>query len=120
MAKRIKIKPGKFQSKIGLFVGIAFVILGVVMVIPTFGPFGILWTAVAGFIAFSHFKNAFTDEGIATHEIVVDDDQPYSHSSGYGEDDIETKLKKLESLYNQGLITGDEYDEKRKQILDEF
>ena len=27
---------------------------------------------------------------------------------------------KLDSLYNQGLITRDEYDEKRKQILNEI
>ena len=30
---------------------------------------------------------------------------------------IEGRLKKLDSLYNQGLITRDEYDEKRKQIF---
>lgn len=125
MARRIRVKPGKAQSKIGLIVGIAFVILGVVVVIPIFGPFGILWTAVAGFIAFSHYKNAYSEEGMPTHEIIIDDnDNSYysgtSTDASYDGEDIEAKLKKLESLYNQGLITGEEYDEKRKQILDEF
>lgn len=63
--------------------------------------FGILWTAVAGFIAYSHYKNAFTNEGMATHEIVIDEnDDTYSAVSGTSDDeDIEVKLKKLESLY---------------------
>ena len=35
-------------------------------------------------------------------------------------EDIEQKLRKLDSLYQQGLITRDEYDSKRKEFLDEF
>ncbi len=111
-SKKIKVKPGKTQSKLGFFVGIAFVLIGCIVVIPIFGPFGILWTAVAGFITYSHYKNAYTDEGMATHEIVIDEDSE--------EEDIEAKLKKLESLYSQGLITQEEYQEKRKEFLQEF
>ena len=51
---------------------------------------------------------------LATHEIIFDgteDDE---------EEDIEQKLRKLDSLYQQGLITRDEYDSKRKEFLDEF
>ena len=59
--KRIKVKPGKTQSKIGFGVGIVFVLIGIFIVIPIFGTFGIFWTAVAGFIAFSHYRNGFTD-----------------------------------------------------------
>jgi hypothetical protein len=33
-------------------------------------------------------------------------------------DNIESKLKKLKSLFDQQLITQDEYDAKRKKILD--
>ena len=36
------------------------------------------------------------------------------------EEDIEAKLIKLNSLYDQRLITKEEYDEKRKELLDEF
>lgn len=121
--KRIKVKPGKTQSQFGFAVGIIFVIIGCVVVIPIFGPFGILWTIIAGFIAFSNYKNGFSDEGIATHEIVIEDDENYY--GGYTKDDtndgdIEEKLKKLESLYNQGLITREEYDGKRKELLERF
>lgn len=111
--KRVKVKPGKTQSKVGFAVGLIFVLIGLVVVIPTFGPFGILWTAVAAFIAYSHYKNGFTEEGFATHEIVIDDAEDES-------EDIEEKLKKLDSLYQQGLITREEYDSKRKEFLAEF
>ncbi len=117
--KKIKVKPGKFQSRIGLVVGIIFVLLGVVMVIPTFGVFGIFWTAVAAMIAFSNFKNAFSEEGAATHEIVIEDDGYEVRGYDHG-DDIEAKLIKLNSLYEQRLITREEYDEKRKALLDAF
>lgn len=117
--KRIKVKPGKTQSKIGFIVGIAFVLLGCFVVIPTFGPFGLLWTAVAGMIAFSHFKNGFSEDGIATHEIIIEDSEDVKQLLDDGED-IETKLIKLNSLYEQRLITKEEYDEKRKELLKEF
>lgn len=113
--KRIKVRPGKTQSKFGVIVGVVFILIGCFVVIPIFGPFGILWTAGAAFITYSHYKNAYTEDGMPTHEIVIDDND----SSNTGED-IEAKLKKLESLYNQGLITQEEYQKKRKEFLNEF
>ena len=41
-------------------------------------------------------------------------------SSNNDNNDIESKLKKLKSLFDQNLITKDEYDAKRKAILDEM
>lgn len=111
--KTVKVKPGKTQSKIGFVVGLAFVLIGFVVVIPSAGLFGVVWTAAAGFIAYTHFKNGFTDEGMATHEIVIDQSEEEP-------EDIEDKLKKLDSLYQQGLITREEYEGKRKVFLDEF
>ena len=35
-------------------------------------------------------------------------------------DDVEAKLAKLKDLYDKDLITLDEYEEKRKEILDSF
>lgn len=114
--KKIKIKPGKMQSKIGLIVGVLFVILGCVVVIPRAGLFGVVWTAVAGLITFTNFKNAFTDKGVATHEITIEDGADAATTY----EDIEEKLLKLNSLYDQRLITKEEYDEKRKELLDQF
>lgn len=117
--KKIKVKPGKTESKIGFIVGILFVILGVVVVIPIFGVFGIIWTGVAVMIAFTHYKNGFSDDGIATHEIIIEDGMDITERNVDGED-IEVKLMKLNSLYEQRLISKEEYDEKRKKLLDEF
>ena len=117
--KKIKVKPGKTQSKMGFIVGILFVILGVFVVIPTFGLFGLIWTGVAAMIAFTHYKNGFSDEGVATHEIIIEDGMEIPEKLN-AEEDIEAKLIKLNSLYDQRLITKEEYDEKRKELLNEF
>ena len=117
--KKIKVKPGKTQSKMGFIVGILFVIIGCFVAIPTFGLFGIIWTVDAGIIAFTHYKNGFSDEGVATHEIIIEDGMEIIERADDGED-IEAKLLKLNSLYEQRLITKEEYDEKRKELLKEF
>lgn len=117
--KKIKVKPGKTQSKMGFVVGILFVIIGCVVVIPTFGLFGVVWTGIAAMIAFSYYKNGFTKEGFSTHEIIIEDGVEVTNTYDDGED-IEAKLIKLNSLYEQRLITKEEYDEKRKELLKEF
>ena len=124
-AKRVKVKPGKAQSKMGFIVGLIFVGIGIFVAIPTFGLFGIFWTAIAVFIAYSHYKNGFTDEGFPTHEIIIDEDElsamrENGDSGDFAGDDIEARLKTLASLYDQGLITGEEYEAKRKEILEEI
>ena len=48
MAKKIHVRPSGTQSKAGFVVGIVFCLIGLVVVIPIFGPFGLLWTAAAG------------------------------------------------------------------------
>lgn len=125
--KKIKVKPGKAQSKIGFIASLLFVVIGIVIAIPTFGLFGIIWTGLAALIAFTEFKNGFSDEGITTHEIIIDDDKQDSSDTADAQNggndignDIEAKLIKLNSLYDQRLITREEYDEKRKELLDEF
>ena len=117
--KRIKVQPGKTQSKLGFGVGILFVLIGCFVAIPAFGPFGIIWTLIAGVIAFSNYKNGFSEDGLATHEIIIEDGMEITPSQESGED-IEAKLIKLNSLYDQRLITKEEYDEKRKELLDVF
>lgn len=110
MPKKIKVKPGKAQSQISMLFGIIFFLIGLVVVIPTFGLFGIIWTCGAAFIIYANYRNGFTDQPMATHEIIVEDEY----------ESIEEKLKKLDSLYNQRLITKEEYDKKRNEILNEI
>lgn len=128
--RRIKVKPGKTQSKFGFIVGIVFCIIGCVVVIPMAGLFGVLWTGIAVVITVMNYKNGFSDEGVATHEIIIDESEDSVERTFYTEEstrrtessgeDIEAKLKKLNSLYEQGLITASEFEAKRKELLDEF
>ena len=134
MSKRIHVRPGKGQSKVGFAVGILFCIVGVFFAIPTFGLFGIFWTAVAGWIAYSHYRNGFTDEPLDTHVIDIEDDGQNVTATRYGgyrsysyeEEErgssnlMEERLRKLQSLYDQSLITYEEYEQKKKEILDEL
>lgn len=117
--KRIKVKPGKMQSKLGFGVGILFVLIGCFVAIPAFGPFGIIWTLIACVITYSNYKNGFSEDGIATHEIIIEDGAEIIPVLEDAED-IEAKLIKLNSLYEQRLITKEEYEEKRKEFLREF
>ncbi len=148
MSKKIHVRPGKTQSKGGFIVGILFCIIGVFVAIPVFGLFGVVWTGVAVYITYVNYRNGFTDRGIASQVIEVEEDGQdvtvtkypgygsYSYhmeeeSQAYGErtssredasseEDVETRLKKLQRLYDQRLITYEEYEQKKKEILEDL
>ena len=132
MAKRIKVRPGKTQSKAGFVVGIIFCFIGLVVVVPVFGPFGLIWTGMAGWIAYINYRNGFTDRPISNQVIEIEDDGASAtvktgffkdvadtlNETGDEEKDVESRLRKLQSLYQQELITKEEYEKKRQEILD--
>ena len=115
MAKKIHVRPGKGQSKAGFIVGIAFCLIGLVVVVPTFGLFGILWTAVAGYITYVNYRNGFTDKKIDSHVIEIDESEEVQE-----EESVEERLKQLTNLYVQSLITREEYEQKKKEILEDL
>lgn len=133
MSKNIRIKPGKGASMVGMVTGIVFCIIGVLFVIPTFGLFGVFWTGVTLLIAIINGINAFSDRGISSYEISVDDvtgnrNTPESGGrtenatpSDHFHEDAEAIQKRLSAaaeLYHAGSITKEEYEEKRREILD--
>ena len=119
--KRIRVKPGRAQSKMGFFAGLLFCLIGVFMVIPIFGVFGIFWTLMAVIITALSGINAFSDKGMASHEIIIDEESRASESGDKGrKEDIESRLRIAEELYREGTITKDELDEKRREILKEI
>ena len=141
MSKKIHVRPSGAQSKAGFAVGIVFCLIGLLVAIPIFGPFGILWTAAAGWITYVNWRNGFSDKKIDSHVIEVEDSDPdnvtitshrgfgtsYTVSGGERKatnysngSDIEKRLKALQSLYDQCLITKDEYEEKKQEILKEL
>ena len=111
MKRSIRVKPGKAQSTMGFAVGLVFVGIGLLVVIPTFGVFGIFWTLIAVAITVTNGINAFGKKGVASHEIVVEDGAAGEEPSS------QQRLEEVRSLYDRGLITEEEYEAKRAEIL---
>lgn len=136
MAKRIRVKPSKAQSAAGMAGGVIFCLIGLAVVIPTFGLFGIAWTAIAVIITITNAVNLFTEKGIASSEIYIDEEdrsrkrgseRETQKDGGYGAggaagdaDEIGRRLDTVKNLYEQGVITKEEYDKKREEILKEL
>ncbi len=131
MSKRVRVKPGKGQSSVGFIAGLVFCFIGLFIVIPIFGIFGIFWTVVAVVITVSHGFNAFSDKGIVSHEIIIDDDDHnLEHDNNHDYDNkhdyvdnrktTEERLSEIQSLYEKGIITENEYQQKRRQILEDI
>ena len=118
MSKRVRVKQSKGQSMVGFFIGIIFSFMGLFIVIPSFGPFGFIWTLFAIIITIMNGLNAFSDKGIASHEITIDDD--FNQNNMEYRKTSEERMNELQSLYEKGLITEDEYQKKRNQILEDI
>lgn len=114
---KVTYRPGKSSGIMGLIFGSVFVLIGIFVAIPTFGAFGILWTLLAVCITGFNVYQAF-GKGYQGPEIHFEQDGEIPGSSGAtptGE--TEQRLKELRALYDQRLITQEEYDRKREDIL---
>lgn len=107
--KKVRVKPSKFSSAIAGIVGIMFVIFGIAQVIPMAGTFGIIWTLGAACIAGYHIYNLFSSNGVGVYEIDIHEHQD--------SEDFEVKLRKLSKLYQDGIISKEEYENKKSEIL---
>lgn len=133
--RRVTYRPSKAQGAFGMVWGGIFVLIGLVVVIPTFGPFGILWTLAALGITVMNGLHAFGKKYMGP-EIRIEDEEGYgegpesfeqqhpSSPAPEGHDhipstalDARERLEQLESLKTAGLITREEYEQKRKEIL---
>lgn len=108
-------RPNKVQSTVGIAAGVLFVCIGLFFAIPAFGPFGIIWTLFAVGITAGNIYAAVSGKGYGTWEM-EENGQPGEPGGGL---DFEEKLQKLQRLYDQRLITRDEYDQKRAEIMQE-
>lgn len=124
MRKRVILRPSKGASAAAFAMGIVFTCIGIFVVIPgtlmlgPIGLFGLVWTGMAVWITVSHGRYLFGKKdspgmiGMTGVEI-VDEDAPSEQSA-------EERMRQLRSLYDQRLITQEEYEEKRKEILKEL
>jgi len=120
MNQRYNVRPGKGQSMFGFIAGIIFVLLGFTVVLPTFGTFGIVWVIFTIGITVMHGLNAFTQKGVATHRVdVTTEANTSTEAIKQSNDRFDEKLRKLHQLKQEGILTDEEYEEKKKQMLNE-
>lgn len=127
MKRRVTYRPGKVNSTIGAIWGGVFVLIGLFVVIPVFGAFGVLWTLGAGVIAGMNAYQAFGKKYVGP-EIHIEDEEPgpfraapppvetHDHIPSTALD-AKRRLEQLESLKSAGLIDDREYQQKRQEIL---
>lgn len=112
-----------------LIVSISFVILGVTVVIPAAGLFGIVWTLVAVCFVVIAITQMVRKNGLA-HRVGYDVETDLDRSivgameeiveRESSSDSTQERLIQLKELYDQRLITREEYDAKRQEIIKEL
>ena len=122
--RRVRVKPGKAQSAMGFIMGILFVLIGLFMVVPLFGLFGLLWTGMAVVITVINGLNAFGKKGVPTMEIYSEEEDEPLSPAREDHDHIpstaltpQERLEQLKTLKEAGLLTDEEYRNKREEIL---
>lgn len=118
--KRVTYRPSKAGSALGGVVGGLFVLIGLFVAIPTFGLFGVLWTLIAVGITGANLYQAF-GKGYVGPEIHIEEesDSEYAQPAA-APGDTQARLTELRALYDQRLITQEEYEQKRREILKEL
>ena len=101
----------------GFVMGLVFVGIGLFVVIPSAGIFGVFWTIMAGVITVTNGINAFGKKGVASHEIQVEEEGGLERPENQTLASVEERLAAAKSLYDQGLISREEYEAKRAEIL---
>lgn len=108
---RVTKRPGKASGAMSAVVGGIFVLIGIFVAIPTFGAFGILWTLMAAAMCGYGIYSAFGKKYVGPEITIESDAQP---------DDAKSRLQKLQELYDSGLISYDEFEAKRREIIAEL
>ena len=115
----VRIHPSKPSMVLSLVVGVIFCLLGVFIVIPTFGVFGLFWTLISAGITVVNAMPLFSgEERDLYHTMTIEEDSGYDGlAADTQSDDIAARLEKLKALYDRRLITTEEYESKREEIL---
>ena len=117
MRRNIHYKPSKGASIFGGIVACAMGVFGL-FVIPSMGAltgFKAIWCLMAfGMGIYNFLLAAGVVKYNGGYEITDETDE----SEKSGGSDAEAMLEELQNLYDRRLITEEEYQEKRKDILD--
>ncbi len=119
--RRVTYRPSKASAAISAVGGAVMCLIGIFIVIPTFGLLGIFWTVLALAITVFNAYRAFGRKNVGP-EIYIEDDmaQQPQQPAGSEPDGIEQRLERLSDLHDKGLVTDEEYEKKRLEILDEL
>jgi len=123
IVSKVRVRPGKASSALAVLMGIAFVVLGLLFLIPgTWADggmvrwFSVLWVVVAAWIAGYYAYNLFSTHGVTASEYEITDDlQPAGPPSSV--DDLDSQLRKLARLRDDGLIDSDDFEHQRERVL---
>ena len=130
MKKRVTYRPSKAQGVFSVIWGGVFVLIGLFLVVPVFGAVGILWTLGAIAITAMNGYRAFGKKYTGP-EIRIEDDsfipREVTPRPDSGTRDLEDapyiglspqkRLEQLNVLRDAGLLTDQEYQEKRREVL---
>lgn len=105
-------RPGRTQDIFGIVWSGLFVLTGLLVMIPVFGVFGVIWTLGAGALTVVYIRQLLGKRHVGA---AADKNLPSAASS-----DVRRQLEQLETLRAAGLLTGEEYREKRRRILEEL
>jgi len=127
--RRVTYRPSKAQGAFGVAVGCIFVLIGLFMVIPVFGLFGILWTLIAVGITGMNAYQAF-GKGYAGPEITIEEGEepprrgaspspaPQTHDHIPSTSlDVKGRLEQLRSLKEAGLMDNAEYEQRKQKLF---
>ena len=129
-SQKIRVMPGKAGSVIQIIMGSVFLIFGAVFVFPQAADasepdlkillilFGIIWVIACGAIA-GYGVYCLTNRkpaSLCTIEFETVQPTPEGNAEA-GSADFDARLRKLESLKKEGLITDDEFNRKRAEIM---
>ena len=112
MRRRMRYRPSRANCIFGGIVGIIFTCIGLFVAIPAAGAFGVLWTLIA--LAMTIYQFAMAAGKVSAGSWSIEDEKGNSEK---GERSAQDRLTELQSLYDRRLITQEEYEAKRQEIL---
>lgn len=121
--RKVTYRPSKAGSVMGGVVGCIFVLIGLFVIIPQFSMaggfallFGIAWTVIAAIMTIVNFYQGFGKKYMGPEIHIEEEGASVDDPRGTPQQ----RLEQLQSLYDRRLITQEEYEQKRQEILKEL
>ena len=105
----------KSMSLLGLIIALVFLVIGFTIAIPKGDKFGIFLTFLAGLFSLFYAYNLLGGRGVTLFDIDVRAREGWISP----DNDFDARLRKLAMLKQDGLITEEEFVQKRQEIMAE-